>query len=339
MKQYLFAALSVATVLSAYELQAQTRVETKKDISKEETVIIKRDGDANTVIEIKNGSVYVNGDPVVTVKDGDATKVRKKIIIENGSGGNGNEHGFTFSPPFTDADGPEDEAAAPPRKAMLGVMTDPKDELGGALVKEVSPGSPAEQAGLKAGDRIMRVDSKSIADAAMLSAEVGSKHAAGDKVAIEYQRDGKKMTAEATLKAAPPRAESRTYHFNNPGGMQGGQMPNSFFREFRFPGMNGEAMAMDDARPKIGVSVEDRADGSGVTVLGVTPASAAAKAGLREGDVITKVGDEKIESSAMLQDKIGDSKPGERISLKYQRNGKDANADIVLPRVVTKRDL
>jgi serine protease Do len=304
-----------------------------KNITKDETVIIKRDkSDGKTVIEIKDGSVYVNGEAVVTVYDADAAKVHKKIIIEDGDGGGGGKgsrsHSFSFG---DDGDFRDMPAPGAPRRAMLGVMTDPKSDKVGALVKDVTPGSPAEAAGLKSGDVITRIDGKSIKDVQALVSEIGAQHEPGDKVTINYERDGKQLTTSAKLQSQP-QVSMRSYRFN-PDDMNG-DMPNSLFRSFPFT-------AMDDASPapKLGVSAEDRADGEGVRVLSVKPSSPAAGAGLKEGDIITRLGDEKVGSVDELQIGMRNTKAGDKVKLEYQRDGKLNTANVTLPKTVKRKDL
>ena len=68
---------------------------------------------------------------------------------------------------------------------MIGVMPDPSHALSDQVVLgEVLPGSPAEKAGLKAGDRIVKLDGEPLGDWKDLTDRVG-KHQPGDKVALE----------------------------------------------------------------------------------------------------------------------------------------------------------
>jgi C-terminal processing protease CtpA/Prc len=302
-----------------------------KTITKDETVIIRKDRkDGRTVVEIKDGTVYVNGDPVVTVHDGDAAKVHKKVIIEDGPGGSARAEAFDFG--FDNKDFQDMPAPNGQRKAMLGVMTDPKSAKNGAVVKDVTPGSPAEEAGLRSGDVITSVNGNAIRNAEDLVAEIGAKHEAGDKVTINYERNGKERTATAKLQPAQPQVAMRSFRMN-PEDMNG-DLPNSFFRSFPFA-------AMDDASPspKLGISAEDRADGEGVRVLDVKPGSPADNAGLKEGDVITRIGDDRVGSVDELQMNLRNAKQGEKLKLEYQRNGKMSTTDVSLPKSVKRKDL
>ena len=77
---------------------------------------------------------------------------------------------------------------------------------------------------------------------------------------------------------------------------------------------------MDENKAMLGVSTE-QAD-KGAEVQNVTEGSAAEKAGLKEGDVITKVGDSKIENPDDLSKAIKAKKPGDKVSVTFLRDGK-----------------
>ena len=62
----------------------------------------------------------------------------------------------------------------------------------------VAPGSPAEKAGLKDGDIITKINSKTVGKDGSLSSILGE-YRPGDKVTITYLRDGKEQTATVTL--------------------------------------------------------------------------------------------------------------------------------------------
>jgi len=70
----------------------------------------------------------------------------------------------------------------------------------------------------------------------------------------------------------------------------------------------------------LGVVTEETEQGAKVNQ--VSDESPAAKAGLKEGDIITKVNDIKIDGPATLYDAIGKSKPEDKVTISYIRNGK-----------------
>ena len=68
----------------------------------------------------------------------------------------------------------------------------------GVYIVDVTKGGPADQAGLKAGDRIVSVDGSEIAAKDDLGTLM-QKHAAGDTLAITVARDGQMQTVNVTL--------------------------------------------------------------------------------------------------------------------------------------------
>lgn len=82
----------------------------------------------------------------------------------------------------------------------------------------------------------------------------------------------------------------------------------------------------------------------GVFIAGVRENSAAADAGIKEGDVVTKVNTHKVNSSSELQENIALYRPGDKVTLTYLRNGKENIANVTLKnkmgntKVVTKED-
>ena len=93
------------------------------------------------------------------------------------------------------SDDKKSDAAAKP--GFLGVMIDNTDD-GKVVVREVVPNSPAEKAGLKAGDMIMKVGKEEVKDANKCT-EIIRGMKAGDKVSLEIKRDGKDQTIDVTL--------------------------------------------------------------------------------------------------------------------------------------------
>ena len=68
----------------------------------------------------------------------------------------------------------------------------------GVLVQEITPGGPAEKAGLKAGDIITAIDGRSIKDGDDLVNEIASRRP-GSNIRLGYLRDGKQADATVTI--------------------------------------------------------------------------------------------------------------------------------------------
>lgn len=72
----------------------------------------------------------------------------------------------------------------------------------GALIISVTSGSPADEAGMRAGDVITNMDAEDISTAAELSLDIGS-HQIGDQVEIVYYRGNVQKVVIATLEESP----------------------------------------------------------------------------------------------------------------------------------------
>jgi serine protease Do len=72
----------------------------------------------------------------------------------------------------------------------------------GALITSVTSGSPANKAGLRAGDVIIKIDDEDVSTAAELISAIRS-HQIGDQVEIVYYRGNVQQVATATLEESP----------------------------------------------------------------------------------------------------------------------------------------
>ena len=78
----------------------------------------------------------------------------------------------------------------------------------------------------------------------------------------------------------------------------------------------------------LGVMTEGSSDGA--RIKNVSENSAADKAGLKEGDVITKVGDKKVYDHEQLSEIIRDKKPNDKVIITYKRDGREKEATVTL---------
>ncbi len=86
---------------------------------------------------------------------------------------------------------------------------------------------------------------------------------------------------------------------------------------------------------RIGVSVSDAVDPDGLTTLGarvgdITDGSAGEEAGLQSGDVIIRVDDTLVSGGDGLVAAIRGYRPGDAVTLTYERDGETAQADVTL---------
>ena len=141
----------------------------------------------------------------------------------------------------------------------------------GALIGEVEPNSPAEKAGLKDGDVIVRFNHQPVLDSRHLKLAVAS-IPPGDTVPVEVNRDGDMKKLEVKIKALP-------------GSNEVAQNDNS--QADKSDTLQGVGVADLDSQTREQLNIP--ADVKGAVVNQVDPNSAAAEAGLKPGDVITSI--------------------------------------------------
>lgn len=140
---------------------------------------------------------------------------------------------------------------------------------GGALVSDVTPNSPAEKGGLERGDIILKIDGKPVEDRDELSVMI-SELAPGTVAHLEVFRKGATIEKDVTL---------GTY----PSGGKGEAAQNAG------PGAALQGMQVQALTPDVAQQLNLPANVSGVVVSQVDPNSAAAAAGIQQGDVIQEV--------------------------------------------------
>jgi len=104
-----------------------------------------------------------------------------------------------------------------------------------------------------------------------------------------------------------------------------GAKGNSFYR---FDDENFGFFNEDENKAMLGV-VTERVD-EGAKINQVNKETAAAKAGLKEGDIITTVGDTKVEDPDGLSKAIQAKKPGDKVTITYLRDNKKQKAEVEL---------
>jgi serine protease Do len=141
-----------------------------------------------------------------------------------------------------------------------------------AWVKEVQPNTPAQKAGLHAGDVLTKIDNQKIESAGDVVDYVSGK-SVGNKVSLGYLRDGKPGNVQVTL------------------GELDSEKENGEVQQDRI------GMALQTLTPEVAGLLGVDAATKGAVVTEVVPGSRAARAGLRAEDVIVEV-DRKAVSSA-----------------------------------------
>jgi serine protease Do len=235
----------------------------------------------------------------------------------------------------------------------------------GARIEDVDGDSPAAKAGLREGDIVVEFDGESVRSARQFSRLV-EETPAGRAVRLGYLRDGKRNTVEIT-----PQSRALAWGFD--GDLIGRDLARSMrdleprlrqleprlreieprLREFRFdaPGFNFDfdgLLMPRSVRGRLGVQIETLSpqladyfgvkDG-GVLVSGVTADSAAAKAGIKAGDVITSIDGDRVRGYDDLVSELRD-KTGE-VTVGIVRDKKESTVKTTIepPSTPTRRPL
>lgn len=218
---------------------------------------------------------------------------------------------------------PSDEPTNP--RAYLGLLGEDaivRTGQAGALVREVVVEGPAQRAGIKPGDIIVRVDNASVSTFAGLKQMIGDKK---PQATIEIG-----ILDNGVAKVIPVVLASTERTQAPPTG------PRSAVEEIRrqyTPGPVGK-------RPMIGVLTRELdlvarqrlkvGDRRGVLVAEVEGGTPAAKAGLASEDVFLQADHQPLSSPADLTRIISAKKPGDRLSLKVWRDGQEIDKTVVI---------
>jgi len=314
--------LALLMVVAGFTASAQTKEKEKITKDKQESITIRKKSDTKEklTIVVDGDNITVNGKPLADLKDDDIEILHRKGIgplgpkIRGRIAPRGSMKMFGEGFPFGG------------NHAFLGVVSEKTDK--GARITSVQKESAAEKAGLKKDDIITKIGDAKIEGSDDLYESIG-KYKPEDKVTVTYLRDGKESTTTATL--GKNATEARVFNFKN--------------EDFKFempemPGMNGMDFNFNfNHKPRLGLEIQDLENSKGVKILDVDSDTPASKAGLQKNDVITELDGKPINSVDDLKAKLRDLKPGDSITLSYQRDGKTQTADIKLPKKLKTAEL
>ncbi len=178
----------------------------------------------------------------------------------------------------------------------------------GALVAEVERKSPAEAAGIKEGDIIVQFAGKNIEDTNDLQKAVADTKPES-KVTVIVMRKGEKKTLDVVVGKKPSIARMISVSPRGTGD----------FSVF-FGAQNHQGMSLRELNEQLG-QYFGVSEGSGVLVWEVEKGSAADKAGVRAGDVLTTIGKKKIKGLRDVGRALGIYDDGEKTELDVVRKG------------------
>jgi Do/DeqQ family serine protease len=173
------------------------------------------------------------------------------------------------------------------------------DRPRGVLVSQVMPGSPAERAKLASGDLVISVDGFDVDDPKSLNYRLATK-GIGASVEIRIIRDGNEYQAAMTLEAAPETVPRDEIQITSGSPFAGATVVN--------------------LSPAVAEELAYSGPSNGVIVREVEVDSAAARTGLRRGDVIVDVNGVPIETTRQLV--ATTATPVDRWQMTIERGGR-----------------
>ncbi|MBT9548051.1 MAG: DegQ family serine endoprotease [Candidatus Sericytochromatia bacterium] len=195
-------------------------------------------------------------------------------------------------------------------RAQLGVFIQPlddsmaqglglKDSREGILVSGVVNGSPADKAGIKKYDVILKLNGKSINDSNQFRNQVAMTPS-GSSVEIEILRNGKTMTFKPLLREMENTGKAA--------------------ENMQTPALQDKrGFQLQDLNPTLRQQLQVPPALQGVVVTDVSPSSQAYEKGLREGDLITEINRAPVRSLAQFNAEFNKLKSGDVALLAVQR--------------------
>jgi serine protease Do len=204
-------------------------------------------------------------------------------------------------------------------RAWLGVQVQPvsadiADSLGlkqakGAIVDEPQANSPAVRAGIKAGDVITAVNGKPVNDSRSLARTIGMM-APDTSVKLTVVQQGEVKDMTVTLGQMP--TEKTAMNDTDSSHQSGSNVPHL-------------GLTLAPAQDVAG------AGGTGLAVVNVDPAGAAAQRGIQTGDVILDVGGKAVSSGSDLTNALQSAKASGRPDVLVRVKTSDATRFVALP--------
>ncbi len=242
-----------------------------------------------------------SGGPLMNIK-GEVIGINTAII----SGNTGGNVGIGFAIPINIAKGilKDLKEKGMVTRGWLGVMIQKitpdlaesfnLDRTEGALVGDVIPNSPAERAGIKRGDVIVRFDRHEVKTMESLPKIVGST-TPGKAVKVEVIREGKKKVLDVTIAILKD-------------------------EEIKVAALDPLGIQVQDITPDIAQSL-NLDDVEGVLVSDVTPGEAGGESGLKRGDIISEVNRNKVKNTSDYNRIAGKLKRGDTALMLVKRGG------------------
>ncbi len=184
----------------------------------------------------------------------------------------------------------------------------------GAYINEIVDDSPADSSGLKEGDIVVEFNGKKIEASEDLS-EAVRETKPGTKVNVKVDRKGENKTFSVNIGKNKMRM---------PMAIVAPRAPRGGIHLF---GGDIEGMELMELNRQLADYFE-APNGKGVLVKEVEKDENAAKAGIKAGDVITKIGEEMIKDIDDVRDAVSGLDEGDKVNVELLRKGKKVTVSL-----------
>jgi serine protease Do len=176
----------------------------------------------------------------------------------------------------------------------------------GALVSDISQGSPAQDAGIMRGDIILEFDGKKVSNVGVFRNMVAQSHV-GTRIGMKLLRRDKILPAAVNIIELPADGSD----------MVPGVSSRKESGENALSGLAATDMTLAVMK-QLGIEKDEK----GVVVVRIEPDSPADEAGLKKGDIVQEVDRQKISNLNEFNKAAAKVKPSDTVLLFVNRNGK-----------------
>ncbi len=187
------------------------------------------------------------------------------------------------------------------------------DKAKGVWVENVTKDAAGEKAGVEYGDIILTVDGKEVNTPQELQTAIASKHP-GSVVTLQIWRDKKIIEKKAELGSHDEEGETVAEKVKNE--KEGSDSDSNAEKVITVKEL-GVTVKSIDSKTKKRYKVE-----KGVLVSDIEDMSPAQDRGLKKGDVVTEVGDQKVSTPDQFESSVKKLKPGDAVMLRVKGEDK-----------------
>jgi serine protease Do len=175
-------------------------------------------------------------------------------------------------------------------------------DTAGALIQDVTAGSPADKAGIKTGDVIRKINGQTVSDRDQLTAMVTNMDP-GSVATLDILRDGHPMTIKVTLGERPA---DLAVTAGGPSSISQGTL---------------RGITVQNLTPALRDQLSLPSNVTGVVISDLDQNSPAAQAGLQQGDVIESINRKPVRTTAEFNKLAADAKGQTLLRINRQGNG------------------